>query len=433
MREFWQKNSFIVLFVFSVCILVGLLANSWDRPLQGIHGHRQADTLFTAYNYCLEGGQFLRPHVIHSGDGAGISIGELPLFSYILSWPCRVTGVWSETAAKWVTWIIFIFAGMVWTTWILQQPRVRQWKEKNQVQPFEVFAIYLFTSIFLVHLSIPIPDGLALLLIGLAGLSSRLEKRGLGAILSVGFFALGFWIRPYLIFLLPLIEPNWRRWFWSVAVCGVVYFFWYKWWAPHESTFMYYNISILSPAEMMNQFPKALLSAIKQIIFEHTNIIGVYLLWKGVRAEKSWRLYWLGALLGVLLLRGMHIFHHNYYLLASATMAWCLLVLGYVTQTRSRRWKIFAGFLVIGLIHNQHLWHRPKTDPWPLIQKQVRELSIGEKSLIAVYGDSPTDLYYAKRHGFLLGEPNKGGEGCPTSAEFYMFYEGNLPRISKCR
>jgi hypothetical protein len=442
LKEIVRKNFYKIILFFALLVLAILLQNTWQRPLQGLHGHRQADTLYTAYNYCLEDGSFFRPRVIFRGESSGISIGELPLFSGIISLPCVITGTWTETAPKWLTLIIFLLAGLVWTLW-LQDRIQKNNSEKSTIvlSNVEMFGFFIFTSLFLVHLSIPIPDGLAVLLIGLAAYVKEKYQARWSFIFALLFFTLGFWMRPYLIFLGPAVfNFNRKEVFWggaTVVCCALTYVGWYKWWAPNQSSFLYYNTSILPFREAALQFPNAFLALLKQIISEHLNFVALPLLYLGLSKNKQWALFWALSGFGVLFLRGLHIYHHHYYLLAMGLWGWMLVVHGYAQiKTFRNRSIIYFLFLAIGILHNQHLWHKPKTDPWILITEQIKTLNVAVDDFIAVYSDSPTDLYYAKRKGFLLGpqtDNNENRKECPAKANYFIFYKDDVPVLEKCR
>jgi hypothetical protein len=75
-----------ILFIMAV-LYSSFILWSFQAPLVGVHFIRQADTLFTAYSYCKEDSSFLYPRIVHRENTSGVSIGEFPLFSYVLSLP----------------------------------------------------------------------------------------------------------------------------------------------------------------------------------------------------------------------------------------------------------------------------------------------------------------------------------------------------------
>lgn len=456
---------FAGVFFAGLLVWAGLFSQSWERPLQGLHSHRQADTLFVAFSYCLEpGAEFLKPRILHRGDTPGVAVGEFPLFSWLVSLPCQVSGEWSETWAKTVTLGIYFLAALAWTFWWRRRLR----EMGVEASPWVGMTIFSFMALYMGNLSIPLPDALAALLVALSGwfapslarpaaaaldflpstatttsdsskeirsFSSSWRQLAISWSLSFLLFGLAFLVRPYVIFLLPLVHRGWRPFWINLGVCVVAYFVWFKWWAVQQSDVLYYNTTISGLAKTLGDFLPSLGASLEQLFIEHWNVVGIYWVVLGARRFPALGAVWLLSLLGVLLLRGSHIHNHHYYLLAASLVGFVLLWVGF--SLVKPKWQ-FVGlvlYVLVGFVHNQHLWRGtpPERDEWRLIQAQMQSMQVPPNAKLSVSWEDPIPLYFAKRTGTLMGASGPPTGACALGTSHYLFYdESRLPVLRLC-
>ena len=396
-------------------------------PLEGIHSIRQADTLFAGYSYCVEGSSFALPKIAHRENTSGVAIGELPLFSYILSWPCQLTGQWSEVTPKIITWIFLMLALGVWGMWF-QRSYPERWPG------FYGFAfLFLISTQVQLHWTIPIPDIFAVLIFGLSLLWA--EKKW---ILSVLFFALGFWIRPYFLPLILLV-PQRKRWFWYVLACVPIYFFWYKYWIL-KSQIEYYNTKVLSLKELQAALPATVQAVLTRFFRNDVNFVGVVLLFFAFRKVKYDFWLWLTAatsLAFVVILKGDHLVNHGYYLGASSLL-WILLMSVGLREAPPKMVPWLLGiYLLVMVANTQHLWRHLGLVKQEEVLALIKEKGVAPTDKIATYlTDWPQDatyLYWAKRTGWSLRKIDfDEAHPCPKGAQFFMLEKDTKLSLNRC-
>lgn len=310
-------------FLFFLAVLYsGFILWSFQAPLVGVHFIRQADTLFTAYSYCTEGASFLYPRIIHRENTSGISIGEFPLWSYILSLPCKITGVWSDRLPNYISFLLFLCNILIW--WRVFQKILSKYIEPTERDSLfsDFFVLIFFSSLALTHWTIPLPDVFSLFLAGLGislGISWRKQislggslasespisngdhpqksQPSLGKLvnnfglplLSAFFILSAFAVRPYIapvfLLLLPLESRSLRQLlslklsYW-VFLCGLAvgaltsYWGWYHVWKT-KSEILYYNTSLVSPIEIWNQFSFVIKGLWNHVVRSELHFIGL--------------------------------------------------------------------------------------------------------------------------------------------------------------
>lgn len=470
-------------------ILFGFWVNL-EAPLQGVHSIRQADTLFSAYSYCKENTSFMLPKLPNRGLSSGIGIGEFPLYSYVISLPCKWSGIWSEQTPKFFVLIFWIILAFILGKYISVRTSFFDWN---------IFLIlFLFSTHSLLYYTISIPDSLALIFIFSSALIFQKNNFQKNKILyswigSLMFF-IGFAMRPYLLPLIFLIIFDLKTWIRLGLGSILVYLFWYKYWIFHSEVSYYYT-ALMNPFELRHQLGQVIKGILEFSLRNILNIIGLIFLfycfftstiktqgifsllnfWNFLKShtlEISRKMYrtlktqpvllnsiemnfWnisvaIGSIVFVVLLRGEHILIHGYYL-GAASIPFLFLA----TQEISSRliqglWKkkyinIFLTFyILIGLAQTQHHWHAQAKNRYEQVQEQVLKNNIKETDLIAVYAsnDSCSNhyLYWAKRSGWCLYERDFHPENpCPPGAQYYLFFnsdpaqsESNRMQINKC-
>lgn len=421
----------LLLILFLIFVLFSLRNQFF--PLEGVHKIRQADTLFTGFSYCLEKSSFFEPRIVQRGLNPGISIGELPVFSYLISLPCQQTGQWSETFPKLFNFFFLLLGLVIWF-----QVLKLFLREPLSPLPFAVF--YFCSTNAIVHYQIPIPDHFALFLVGtsvwlhlilqnkflMTGKNSLAQtfSKNLLQISVPLLFATAFLMRPYLIpllvlFLLPIhprsvFQPSFLlSLFFSVAG----YFIWYKWWTPHHATITYYNTSLVSPQEVLQQWPGIVKGFYEQILRSYLNFTGLIfiflLLWKPQKyfqqnhsAHKWMRHFLILALTSyffVVAIKGDHGTRHGYYFSAFFIyLTFLLTVLCETLQSQKLKTFFLYSFLLIGIANTQHYFHG-KFQPYFTELVQLRN-QIPQESLVATYAatesNDPVELYVLQRIGW---------------------------------
>lgn len=414
----------------AIALAIASFAWLWNlsSPLQGLHSVRQADTLFTAWSYCTEGHDFLHPRVAHRGLGTGINIGELPLASEVFSWPCRISGTWSEGAVKWVVLVFFFLNTLMWGLFTK-----KRWPETWPGWPGFVF-LWGFSTYNLLHFTIALPESLALTLLG-ASLLCAEKKSVFLKILGGVFFTAAFGMRPYLIPLLILARnPRWM--FGCFLACGLFYLIWFKWWIL-QSEFPYYATSLtpfwqVSGAEWIPIAENVATVFIRDL----PNFVGLFLIflsWKN-GVDRKFILGTVASVLLVLFLRAPMVQSHHYYLGAAVVFALLFMIQGMKFLKTPRSAWIFTGlFFVIALANVQHLWHGQGFEKLQKVQAALKTIPADDQ--IAVYIDEGSAntpyLYLAKRTGWsFYASENRGL--CPEGAKWRMVEKENTILVEPC-
>ncbi|MFN7905435.1 MAG: hypothetical protein ACK5P5_09650 [Pseudobdellovibrionaceae bacterium] len=399
-------------------------------PLEGVHKIRQADTLFAGFSYCMEQTPFFKPRIVQRGVNPGTSIGEFPVFSYLISIPCKLTGVWTESAPKLINFFFLILGIFVWF-------KVLTYLNGSAINFLSFSVFYFFSTNTLVHYQIPIPDHFALFLMGCAiwlncilkNKTNSKEKigfmlRGIIQVLIPIFFLTAFLMRPYLIplialFIFPLqfeIRPFFQFSFLSSLFLSILGFLlWYKWWAPNQSTIFYYNTQILSLTEVALQWRGVFQGLYEQLLRSYLNFIGIILLgiyaWKGKKLFKPnsmiFDLIILAFLsyLFVVLIKGDHGTRHGYYFSAFFIyLTFLLTLLSEMILSPRIKYFILYGFIIIGTAQSQHYFHG-KFQSYFIELTELRS-QIPTSSLVATYAatesNDPVELYSLQRAGLAF-------------------------------
>lgn len=415
--------------ILGVGLLIVLSAWTYTffSPLEGIHEIRQADTLFSGYSYCKEDTEFLKPRIAHRENTSGIAIGELPAFSYLISLPCQWTGVWTEWAPKLITWILLILSFFVWSLWF-RRFYPERWPG------YLGFAILFFCSTQVqVHWAIPIPDVLVVLLMGVMLLIQDSQRW-----LSILIFALCFWIRPYYLPLLALVN---RKTLWPVYVapCLGIYFFWYKHWIQY-SEIQYYNTRVIPISELIQVLPQTLLAVATRVLRNELNFVGLIFLWFAWRKIRYDYWLWLvavAALVFIIGLKGDHLMNHGYYLGAFSVMALILMAFGLKQMSEARANWVLLVYILVLVANVQHLWRHRGLEMQAQMQALLAEQQVSESAKIATFVTSwpqdPTYLYWAKRTGWAIAERDFDSQKpCPEKADFYLLREQGELKLHPC-
>lgn len=417
-----------------VLMFVAAIANL-RAPLQGIHSIRQADTLFTAWSYCTEQADFLKPRVAHRGAGNGVVIGEFPLASFVYSLPCKVTGSWSEPAIKVVLMIFLIL-----NAWLWGHVARSRWPERWP--GWEWFLLlWLFSTHQILHAPLALPDNVALTLLACAGLLHGPKTRWIGA----GLFVVAFGIRPYFIPLLPLLLRGRGERIAAFIGSVLFYFVWYRWWAPSHSEFHYYETGLASPRETWSLIVPILTSTAEFLIRNLPNIVGLFLLFAVGKFTKQREWLWLalGSLLLVFFLRAPHLVHHHYYL--GALAVYLLLAMAYgarLLQDRGTpaKWMLALafGYVLIGALNTQHEWHAQARIKAHAVQSVVEMAGVAPEDRVAVFsgeGPLPTNiLYWIKRTGWLFrAHEYIDVTSCPDEATWAAIERPDGWEVIKCQ
>jgi hypothetical protein len=423
-----------LIFWTSCFVLFAAYLWNFNAPLQGVHSIRQSDTIFTAYSYCIENSQFLLPKIAHRENTEGVAIGEFPLYSFLLSIPCEISGEWSEWYPKFFVLILWILNMFVWLRWAQGYLRLK----KEDLLSFGV--LFGFSTYSVLYMTISIPDNLVLFLMGVTGLlqqSSRF-KTWQKHVLSGLVFCLGFSIRPYFIPLAILFTKN-RRWILSVGVvCILIYIVWYKWWSQNSQIVGYYYIAIPPLLDVLKAMPHYILKLFDVILRDFFNYLFFPLIiWKRKDLKKTEIFGLISSFLMVLFARGNHSIIHGYYLWAMYIFGVLCLYRAFATFKPKTQSIFLILFILITIAQTQHHFHRQAEFKSQMIQKLAIDSNVPANAKIAVYAAnescSTNYLYWLKRTGWCLGEKDfKGPEHCPQGADYFLAYEGANPLLKPC-
>lgn len=419
-----EEKFLSLIFLFGLLIFAVLYFHNFEYTLRGIHKVRQADTLFSGYSYCFEDTSFLKPRIAHRENTTGIAIGELPLFSYLLSIPCKLTGRWSESFPRILSLLFFALNAVLWGLWIR--------KRYPAVSMSAWLIFFCFSSLHLGHLTIPLPDGLALLFVGGALLLwDREDKNFWMNLLGVLLFVLGFWMRPYLFPLLFFKLENRKLVLSTFIACVGIYLFWYKYWVIKNSEIEYYYTNLGHFSDWIIQAPSLIGPYILIAGKEMTNYIGIFMILFFARDLKKLWLLWGVIWLMVIGARGLHMLNHHYYLLAASVVTSIMMTVAWTQmQNRYKLW-IPILFIISGLSINQHLWNPPR-EKWQMQLEGMADEQVPKDAKVATYiGLSPQWLYLIKRTGWMF-DPKKYTGTCPEGATWALILVNENPQFVRC-
>lgn len=423
-----MPKSYKIFFAFMIVVVIAYLIPGLTTPLQGVHEWRQADTMFASYFYCTEEGvEFLKPKIGPRGETAGVAIGEFPLYSYLMSLKCKATGSWDEVTPKLVSYLILFLLIWSWGVYFY-----RRFGKDQPRDPWVWTALFLFAPISLAFLTLPIPDGFALLLYSaIAHLWLRSERWA--KILGVLIFPIAFTIRPYYFPLLFLITDSIFLWGASLFLAGLAYLFWFKYWVYQSDLKQYYETELHSVSALMHEIPRALPEMIGQLFRDHWNFFGVVFFWKGFRDNKRLSIVWLISLALIIGLRGDHFVVHKYYLLGAAVLGFYIMYRGYWKTSPRYRNALLALMAVAGIVSVQHLWLTASTKA----NREIREMSLATTAptdkVAAFLGPSPAWLYFTLRTGWVLSpETYVGPKSCPAGANFALIRNQDQYQFIPC-
>ena len=416
-----------VLLFFSIIYFGLLLWSNLKYPLIGPHWIRQADTLFSGYSYCVENTPFLKPTIAHREATSGVSIGELPLFSYVMSIPCQLNkSEWDFQSPRILNLVIFII--MLWV-WFLAIPLIF----KKKIDPLFWVVAILFSPVTLVYLTMPIPDSMALLFLGLGYLSlERFNRNWIGQLLFSVLFTLSFLMRPYFFPLILFNFKNWRTYFWTMPLLIASYWLWYKWWVPQHTEIFYYATEAKSPLVIFEKLNVILLGFWKQLNYSHLNYVGLLLIPLFFKNYKLIFAVWLAAFAFVIGIKADHFVVHAYYFIAAGFVGAIMFAL-LLSEFNFRFKKIFTIlFVLIGISSTQHHFLSVPIHKFELANNLRDQTQPSE--LIAMYSSSfnPSYFYLSSRMGWIL-PLESSTQPCPEKAIWkWTLNEDNSAILNPC-
>lgn len=427
------KTAFFLCLFLCLAALTYTYLSNYKTPLWGANPHRQADTLFSAYSYCKEDTSFLKPKVLARGETAGVSIGEFPPYSYLLSLPCQLTGQWSESLLRLGSPILYILLIFLFGYFFLQKLGL----SKKDLVP--LMCLLGFNYLHLKYLLPPYPDVLALIFIAASALilnrsihskKSNLYLQALGVLL----FTLGFLIRPYLFPLMFLISSD-RKVLVSIAASlFIAYIGWYRMWASQVSDLSYYAIQIRDFFQSFQDLPKGLASLFFDIPKLHVNYILLPLLLMGLLKNKALGILWIASIFSIHALAGAHYVSHEYYLLSTSIIGLFLAAKTlWSFQKPQLVYGVLSAYVVLGTAAIIYHWSYPPIEDWKKAGEYIQQ-NTSPTDLIAVFADGgPSYLYASQRFGWNL-PPNsyKGPESCPDKAEWALIKSEGEPKLIPC-
>ena len=397
-------------------LFVAMMVRTLFIPLQGIHEWRQADTLFAGYFYCTENTNFFKPHIGPREGTSGFAVGELPLFSYILSLKCKATGHWDEVTPKLICYVIFFLVVFLWGLFFFNQEP----KEKKNWWIWG--ALFAGAPISLMYLPLPIPDGFSLATIALSGLLWQRSKKSFDfySWLAIIIFFITFLIRPYYVPLLFLVSRERRQQLVTLALCSAGYLVWFLYWVPQSEMYQYYGTKLRRPpAALLKEIPAAFPELLWKILRDHFNFLGLIFFVKGARKHRFLLGLWAASLLLIISLRGDHFVIHSYYLFAGALISFYLMYEGYFLSSQKWRDWVIALMLILALAAIQHQWAPKRNNLGIELREKVWAVTRATDHVVIYMGPSPEWMYHALRAGWSLApELYKGPEMCPEKVQF---------------
>jgi|GEM_PF-5166829 hypothetical protein len=405
---FTKRIWILVLTAITVHLIFHLIAP--DQPLIGPHKIRQADTLFSSYSYCVENTEFLKPRILHREGTNGVAVGEFPVYNYLMSIPCKVTGIWSATFLRGITFVFYVL-----NFFLLGIALLNAW---GKVRWEWLTLFWFFTPLWFVYGPMPIPDGFTLALFLFTWIWSEKRKATASNVLQDLLLVLVFLIRPFFYPMFLLVRPNLKRLILLTGLCGVGYLIWFKWWVPSVTEIEYYAISNKSLIELVRNFWSVGHAFIEQTLYHHVNYIGLLLLISAISKQCRLFICWAFAWAFILGVKADHFVNHPYYMIAAGFFALLLMMKSDFFANKSKKSKIIfaAVYIAICLGNVQHHYLREKDWIVDAGAKVNEQTQFSEK--IAMYGGTKiVYLYAALRTGWLLPyEDFKNGEYCPAGA-----------------
>lgn len=416
--DIWaRQRASVYVFIFFSFVTLTLQSMKLDSPLLGSHSWRQADTLFTAYSYCYEGSEFLKPKIAQRENTDGVAIGEFPLYSWVVSLPCQASGQWSEAFPKVLSWFLFWFGSLLFSLTL-----VRKWGRKESF--FDFATLLLCAELTLTYFTRALPDVMAFFLIASAGAiwtGQRYPKVFSTRYLTgLALAVCAFLIRPYLVLLIFFVLPfGVFRW----LLCGLAIQYAYNWWFldhAKQSTIDYYLMRPKPFLEAWSELPGSVLPFMRHTFKDHLNYILLPFFLLGFFRRFLTAGFWWAATLLVLFVSGRHFTTHPYYMLAPAilalSMAWSM-----IPTSNVARYSIIFIFSFIGIANSQHHFHGHRNNVW----KDMKELASSRTepqepivTLTSLGNQVPTFLYYAKRTGWsYLDTPENRDRVCMLPAK----------------
>lgn len=394
MKKALKYLPWVIVFIVT-CIFISNI----NTPLQGMHQVRQADTLMTSVLYCMEGAPFLEPRISFRGPlEKGIAIGEFPLFSYLVSMPCKVTGQWYEFIPKIFVYLLFLFGLIIWG-----QVFFKNEKEKRNL----FYLLSLSVAAVWTYLLIPIPDALVYFLFSVAAYllkrdsSTRLTSLFL-TLLSIVCFTLGFIIRPYFVFLLPFLY--WRsrdiRYVLSLVPMVIAYIWWYKIVSQSNDLLFYYYTGMPSFSHMWDHWFPSLQTAWYFLLRDQLSFFGIVFVVLAFSKHKIESLYLALVFMLMYFLRGDHLNGHQYYFTGLSIIILFLASEG-AAQVASivKRNLLIVGMLISMIISEQHHWHKPPFDAYKIRNYVAENTKSSERICTRNLGLS-LGFYYSLRTGW---------------------------------
>ncbi len=400
-------------------IALGLFLFSFRTVLNGPHEHRQADSIFSGYFYCIEpGSQFLYPHIGPRGDAAGVAINEFPIYSFILGTICQIKGSWDEVTPKVISLLFALLAGLLFWRTLLKKYQLDPQEPGNSWPEFLV--VFLLLPVSWTFFSIPMPESTSLLFYAVSAyLWTAYPKHKLIFALSSCCFLIGFLIRPFYILFLFFFVPSLIAGVFLLAASIFLFWFWYRYWDSQATTNPgYFGIRLETAREMIMSVPHAL-SMLPSRILGHTALVGLLGLYLIRKKYPVVILFYIACIGMMYVLKPTHVGEHAYYLLNAGLFASFGIFLSLHLMATWQRNLFLLLFLLYSFSVTQHNFHA--NGNWERTQAALEEHGkLAPDAVVATYlGNNPQWLYYLKRTGYIF-EPTEFNGTCPAKATQYL-------------
>lgn len=400
-------------------IAFGFFLSSFRTVLNGPHEHRQADSVFSGYFYCMEeDSQFLRPKIAPRGATDGVAINEFPIYAFVLGKVCQLKGGWDEVTPRVVSLLFAILSGILFWKSLLKKYELNG--DVDGQGWLEFLAIYLLLPVTWTFFSIPMPESTALFFYSIAaylwtGFPKKKSIFALGGI----FFAIGFLIRPFYILFLFFFVPNFLLSGIVLAVCIFLFWFWYRYWDSMVTTTPgYFGIRLQSTQEILQSVPHAL-SMLPSRILGHTAIVGLLSFYLIRKKYFQVVLFYVAAIGMMYVLKPTHVGAHAYYLMNAGLFSAFAIFLSFGLMTEKQKIASLIVLLLVTFSSTQHNFHR--NGNWERTQSALKEFGeLPQEAVVATYlGGNPQWLYYLKRTGYIFEPADFKGQ-CPPNATHYL-------------
>lgn len=427
LNESWKNSRRSVwMFVFFSIVTFGLQVWHFNSPLLGSHGWRQADTLFTGYFFCKEDSNIMHPRIAQRELTDGIAIGEFPLYSWLASVPCQLTGNWSEGFPKLLSWLLFWCSSLLFSLAL-----VRKWGRKESF--FEFATLLLCAELTLTFFTRPLPDVMAFFLISLAGFiwtgaryPSLFSTRYMAGLILA---TTGFLIRPYLVplafFVLPFGVFRW-------IVLGLSVNWAYNWWFIEHtqiSSVGYYLITRKPFLEAWTEIPASIWPLIQQTAKDHLNYILIPFFFLGFFRRFLTGGFWWFSILLLLFVSGKHFSAHPYYMTSACVLALCM-AWSCLPKTPSFRAGLIFCFGLIGVANSQHHFHDNKDQHGIIVRDLARQKTEPQDKVVTLTtmgNQIPILLYYAKRTGWsLIDTTENRARACELPVKLRILHDATV-------